>query len=82
MKMTYNDYSDAPYSKATKGNVKILNTTEKSVFVKCGEIRLRLRRSEIVKGAKTGAKIIRYGYREGYSFYFCITVVDAEMDDC
>ena len=78
MKMTYNDYSGAPLIKVSKGNVKILNTTKKSVFVKCGEIRLRLRRSEIVKGAK----IIRCGSRYGSSFYFVITVVDAGIDDC
>ena len=76
MKMTYKNITDIRW--VNYGDVKILKTTEKSVFVKCGEIRLRLRRSEIAKGAKTGAKIIRYGYREGYSFDFVITVVEGE----
>lgn len=73
MKMTYNDYSDILWFKE-KVDVEILKATEKSVFVKCGEIRLRLRRSEVEKGVTTGAKIIRHGSRYGSSFYFVITV--------
>lgn len=75
MKMTYRDYSDILwFNKDHIGDVKILKTTEKSIFVECDELILRLRRSEVVKGAK----INRYGYRNGSSYYIVIAVEEAE----
>lgn len=72
MKMTYKDLSDILWLHS--GDVKILRTTEKSVLVKCREMGFRLRRSEIVKGAK----ILRYGSRYGSSYYIVITVEEVE----
>ena len=72
MKMTYKDYTNVLW--LSEGDVKILKTTEKSVFVECAGITFRLRHSEIVKGAK----IWRYGYREGSSYSILITVEEAK----
>lgn len=72
MKMTYKDYADSFWVK--KGNVKVLKITEKSVFVECAGITLRLRRSEVVRGAK----INRYGHRNGSSYYIVIAVEEEE----
>lgn len=68
MKMVYKDYSDI--LNISEGDVKILKTTEKSVFVKCWGMRFRLKHGEIVKDAK----IIRLGSRYGHSYYVVITV--------
>ena len=72
MRMTYKETADILWP--TKGDVKILKTTEKCVFVECGSIGLRLRHYEIAKGAK----IRRWGYREGSSYYIVIIVEEAE----
>ena len=72
MKLIYTETSDICWP--TKGDVKIVKTTEKCVFVECGSIGLRLRHYEIAKGAK----IRRWGYREGASYYIIITVEEAK----
>ena len=73
MKATYWYQSNLPWF-STQGDVKILKTTEKSIFVDCDGITLRLRRSEII----SGAKITRSGYHESSDFYIVVTVVEAE----
>ena len=72
MRMTYKDYSDIFW--LHEGNVEILKITEKSVFVKCGETRFRLRLSDIAKDVK----IWRYGYHESSSYSILITVEEDE----
>ena len=69
MKMTYSLSAHDGWL-SSLGDVTITKTTAKTVLVKCGSITLRLKHSEIVKGAK----IIRSGNQEGFDYYIVITV--------
>ena len=73
MKMTY-QYTSKYIWIPLEGDVEILKTTKKSISIKCDDISLRLKRSEIVDGAK----ITRSGYHEGSDYYIVITVEEAE----